>query len=202
MNADTEKYEMALREYSRADYDSCFSKFLELSAEGHAKSSFYAASIFLKGTTIVPPNANRARQMYRTALDQAFLPGAALSLALMEYQGEGGGKDYESSMRHYMLVKGNPFAKVMIGTMKLHGRGCMKDEDEALRWFNSAWSLGHPLGLRAAAGIRIRRGHYVKGFFDLFKSSILIMWFYGLRQISIVKSPHEELGLFWKIFRR
>lgn len=202
MNVDPEKYETALKQYSRADYDSCLGKFLELSAAGHAKSSFYAASILLKGTTKTPVDANRARQMFSTALDQAFLPGAALLLALMEYQGEGGEKDYKSSMRHYLLAKGNPFAKVMIGTMKLHGRGCRKDENDALRWFNAAWSLGHPLGLRAAAGIRLRRGLYIRGMFDLIKSSLLIMWFYGLRQISIVKSPHEELGLFWKLFRR
>ena len=202
MNAETEKYEIAMQEYSRAEYDSCLGKFLELSASGNANSSFYAGSILVRGTKTIAPNASLGRQMFRIALDQKFLPGAALSLALMEYQGEGGEKDYVSAMRHYMLVKGNPFAKIMIGTMKLHGRGCDKDEEDALRWFNAAWSLGHPLGLRAAAGIRLRRGHYIEGAWNLCKSSILIMWFYGVRQMSIVKAPNEELGMLWKWFRR
>jgi TPR repeat protein len=202
MNMENDKYDNALRLYEQAYYDSCLAEFLELSSAGDAKSSFYAASILVRGTKTVSPDASRGRQLFNTALRQAFLPGAALALAYMEYRGEGGEKDYQNAMKHYMLVKGNPFAKIMIGTMKLHGRGCAKDEGEALRWFDSAWSLGHPLGLRNASAIRLKRGRIITGMWGLCKSSILMIWFYGIRQISIVKAPNEVLGLPWKISRR
>jgi len=198
MTVSKSEYENALRLYSEGNYMNCPEAFLRQSAEGHAESSFYAGSIYLKGGGGIDRDEARARQLYALALDQKFLPGAALSIALMEYQGKGGEKDYKNSMRHYLMVKGNPFAKIMIGLMTQYGHGCQKDELSALRWFEAAWSLGHPLGLKQAAYIQLKHGHLIKGFFGYLKSTFMLIWFYGVRKISILKSPNEELGIGWR----
>lgn len=198
MTSEKLEYESAFRLYKAGNYKSCLEVFLKLSAKGHAKSSFYAGSIYLKGGDGIDRDEVHARQLYALALEQEFLPGAALSVALMEYQGKGGEIDYKSSMRHYLMVKGNPFAKIMIGLMLQHGYGCEKDELTALRWFEGAWSLGHPLGLKQAAYIYFRRGHVIKGVAGYLKSTLMLIWFYGVRKISILKSPNEELGIGWR----
>jgi TPR repeat protein len=198
MNANKLAYENALGLYNAGSYRDSLEAFLRLSTDGHAKSSFYAGSIYLKGGDGILRNEVRARELYALALEQEFLPGAALSIALMEYQGNGGERDYKSSMRHYLMVKGNPFAKIMIGLMIQYGYGCEKDESAALRWFEGAWSLGHPLGLKQAAYIYMRRGRFIRGIIDYLRSTLMLVWFYGIRKISILKSPNEVLGLGWR----
>ena len=198
MKNSEQAYENALGLYNAGSYKGCLNTFLQLSAEGHAKSSFYAGSIYLKGADGIERNETRARELYGLALNQEFLPGAALSVALMEYQGKGGDKDYKSSMQHYLMVKGNPFAKIMIGMMIQHGYGCESDEVAALRWFEAAWSLGHPLGLKQASYLYLRRGRFVNGIFGYLKSTLMLIWFYGIRKISILRAPNEVLGMGWK----
>lgn len=191
-------YEGALSLYRSGSYRGCLDTFLKLSSEGHAKSSFYAGSIYLRGGDGIEVNEVRARELYALALDQEFLPGAALSIAFMEYQGKGGERNYKDSMRHYLMVKGNPFAKIMIGLMTRNGYGCEKDELAALRWFEGAWSLGHPLGLKEASYIYMKRGRLVRGSVGYLSSTLMMIWFYGIRKIPIFKSPNEVLGVGWR----
>jgi TPR repeat protein len=198
MKTDEQVFASALKLYEDGNYWSCVNDFLKLSSNGDAKSSFYAANIFLKGGSGVPVDQTKARQLYSLALEHGSLPGAALSLALMEYKGWGGPINYADSMRHYSLVKGNPFAKIMIGEMLQRGLGCGKDEAAALRCYDGAWSLGHPLGLRQAAYIRMRRGNLVRGLIDYLKGATLMVWFYGIRRISVLKSPYEVMPMGWK----
>jgi len=200
MEADPITYENALKQFHAGKYGDCIHEFNRLSKEGHAKSSFYVGAIYVKGGDGVLRNEIQARSKFKQALAQSekFLPGAALWLALMQFQGIGGAVDYASSLKNYQSVSGNPFAKVMIGVMKSEGKGCTRNEDAALQWFDRAWALGHPLGLREAARIRFRRGHYIRGAFDFSRAVLLIIWFYGIRRIPKVESPNERLPWTWR----
>jgi TPR repeat protein len=170
-------YLNAREDFRRGQYGSCLDKFLRLSQEGDARSTFYAAAIFDKGGDGVRQDAVRARALYEASLKQSFLPASALSLALMLYQGRGGGKDFSRAMQYYNAFPNNAFAVLMVGTMRLHGYGCVKDEDEALRCFQRAWSLGHPLGLKNASIMLFRRGKYFQRYV---KIAMKILIFFAL----------------------
>ena len=200
MDADLIAYGKALQQYQAGDYGECIDVFLRLSSAGNAKSTFYAGVIYTKGNDGVERDEVKARSMFGLAISQSerFLPGAVLSLALMQYQGKGGPVDYVSALKNYQTVKGNPFAQVMIGMMTLLGRGCENNEDAALQWFDRAWSNGHPWGLGCAARIRFRRGSYFRGALDWIRGAAMSIWFYGIRRIPPTKSPAEVLPQFWQ----
>lgn len=185
---DEESYRNARMQFGNGEYSSCLDTFLRLSAGGDARATFCAAAILDRGGGGVKHDWVRARSLYKLSLGQRFTPAAALSLARMRYLGKGGDTDYFGAFEYYKLFPNDAFSNVMLGTMKLNGHGCQANESEALRCFDRAWSLGHPLGLKNAAILRYKNGNRIRGVFDFIKASVIIVWVYGIKKKPIVRS--------------
>ena len=187
----TSTYFDAVERFVKGDNASCIDDFLRFSQEGDARATLYAATIFDRGGGGVKCDWERARGLYKQSLAQSYLPGAALGLALMVYTGRGGDQDFSEAVKYFRMIRENAFSQLMLGVMSLDGRGCPKNEEDALSYFDKAWMLGHPLGLKNAAIIRFRRGQYMRATCDFIHSACLIFWNYGVRQIPLVKSPND-----------
>jgi TPR repeat protein len=184
-------YFEAVEEFNRGEFAACIDKFLALSDQGDAYSSLYAATIFDRGSVDVDHDWARARRLYKISLEQSYLPGAALGLALMLYHGRGGTQDFAESGRNFELLRNNAFSQIMLGVMSLKGKGRSQDENLALTHFDEAWRLGHPIGLKNAAIIRLHRGKYVRGTSDFVRGGVLCFWYYGIKRLPMIKSPRD-----------
>lgn len=193
IKADQDRYHQAQECFRAGRYALCIDDFLQLSAAGNSRATLYAATILDRGGGGVSQDQARARSLYKASLARSYLPGAALSLALMFYLGRGGGRDYVEARKYFEMLRGNAFALIMLGVMSQKGLGCAANEDDALAKFDRAWALGHPIGLKNAAIIRLRRGEYVRGVRDFFRSAIGIFWTYGIRRYPLVKSPKDTI---------
>jgi TPR repeat protein len=184
-------YFEAVEEFNRGEFALCIDKFLALSDRGDAYSSLYAATIFDRGGVGINYDWARARKLYERSLQQSYLPGAALGLAMMLYQGRGGAQDFVESARNFELLRGNAFSEIMLGVMSLKGKGRLQDENLALMHFDEAWRLGHPMGLKNAAIIRLHRGKYIRGIIDFVRGGLLCFWYYGIKHLPVIKSPRD-----------
>lgn len=192
IDIDGARYTSAVEAFRRGAFASCIDAFLELSERGNACATLYAATIFDRGGRGVDRNWERARALYKQSLGQAYLPGSALGLAMMYYQGRGGDVDYRESARCFRMLHGNAFAEIMLGVMSLEGHGCIKSEVDALSHFDRAWSLGHPLGLKNASIVRFKHGKYIRAMCEFIYGGSLIIWNYGVRKLPIIKSPYDD----------
>lgn len=192
IDVDDARYASAVDAFRRGAFASCIDTFLKLSDEGNARATLYAATIFDRGGRGVECNWERARTLYKQSLDQSYLPGSALGLAMMYYQGRGGDIDYRESVRYFRMLRGNAFSEIMLGVMSLKGHGCVKSEIDALSHFDRAWALGHPLGLKNAAIVRFKQGRYIRAICEFIYGGSLIIWHYGVRKHSIIKSLYDD----------
>jgi len=190
-DASSSIYFDAVERFVSGNYALCIDDFLRLSSVGDARATLYAATIFDRGGGGVDQDWERARDLYKQSLKQSYLPGAALGLALMFYKGRGGAQDFYEASKYFGMIRDNAFSQIMLGVMSLKGKGRVVSEDEALSYFDKAWTLGHPLGLKNAAIIRFHRGQYVRSAYDFLRSSYLIFWNYGIKQLPLVKSPSD-----------
>jgi TPR repeat protein len=188
---DQRLYFEAEENFHAGRYEQCVDDFLRLSSKGDSRATLYAATIFDRGGSGITQDHVRARALYKTSLKQAYLPGAALSLGLMFYLGKGGDKDYVEARKCFEMLRGNAFALIMLGVMSQKGLGCPISEEDALKKFDSAWDLGHPIGLKNAAILRIHRGDYLRGIGEFMRSAVGIFWNYGIRRYPLVKSPKD-----------
>jgi TPR repeat protein len=190
-SVDQRAYFEAQENFNAGRYALCIDDFLRLSLAGDSRASLYAATILDRGGNGITRDQGRARTLYQTSLKQSYLPGAALALGLMFYRGQGGDKDYVQARKCFEMLRGNAFASIMLGIMSEKGLGCSKNEEEALNKFDNAWKLGHPIGLKNSAILRIHRGECLRGIIDFMRSSIGIFWTYGVRRYPLVKSPKD-----------
>lgn len=182
-------FDKAERYFSSGRYSLCLDALLHLSETGHARASLLAAAILDKGGDGVESDPMRARALYLKSLAQAYSPGAALGLALMCYLGRGGSKDFSAARKYFGMIRGGAFPLIMLGVMSQKGYGCEANEQDALEYYDQAWALGHPVGLKNASIIRFRRHEYARAIAGFVRSAISIFWNYGLRKLPMLYSP-------------
>ncbi|MHB1273347.1 MAG: tetratricopeptide repeat protein [Rhodanobacter sp.] len=191
VDASSTIYFNAVERFVSGDYALCIDDFLRLSSEEDARATLYAATIFDRGGGGVDHDWERARALYKQSLAQSYLPGAALGLAFMFYKGRGGTQDFSEAAKYFGMLRDNAFSQIMLGVMSLKGKGRLPSEEDALHYFDKAWILGHPLGLKNAAIIRFHRGQYMRAVYDFLRSAYLIFLNYGVKRLPLVKSPHD-----------
>ena len=184
----------AFQEFKVGHYASCVDDLLKLSDAGDAKASYILAVIFDKGGNGVTQDIQRAKELYALSLQQSPIPGAGIALAQILCAGRGGTTDFAAAKRYCDMFPYTGYAVVMLGLMKYHGSGCPKDYDAALLLFDRAWSLGHPLGLKYAAIVRMSKREYFRASSDFIRSALLIVWYYGIRKYPLTKSPRDKVS--------
>jgi len=185
-------YFEAIERFMHGDYALCIDDFMFLSEKGDARASLYAAEIFNRGGDGVNQNWSKARDLYRRSLSQSYLPGAALGLALMLYRGRGGLRNIDEAKQYFKMLHNNAFSQIMLGIISNNENGCADNGKEALSYFDNAWLLGHPLGLKNASIIRFHNGLYVRSACNFVRAFFLILWIYGVKRLPIVKSPRDH----------
>lgn len=128
--------------YSRGDYQTAFSLFLPLAAQGDVAAQNNVGAMYEKGLG-VPQDYAEAMKWYRKSVDQGDAH-AQYNLGVMYDNGHGVPQDDAEAVKWYSKAaeQGLFASQHNLGVMYASGRGVPKNDAVAVKWFRRAAEQG------------------------------------------------------------
>lgn len=170
---DTEKEAFAA--LKREDGAKALELFKKMAAVGSPVACYCIGDIYLYGQGGVPCNQAESKKWYERAYNSsiprlqqyaAIKLGYIYSAGYDEANRYGAAIDYDKAFSYFQRLDGSDIANglIWLGVMYEKGLGTPKDIKKAMALYREAATLGHAVGRKNLASLKVRNGEVVSGY--------------------------------------